>query len=221
MSARLFGLTIGFGTAVVLASSAFAQTLDTTPTGSVLARVLGASAVDVGGLDAVNGVFLNVADSIGPRIDGSVTATFQRVRVFDNVFIATRLPDGTGSVERLVYAIDSSLGDVETTAIGSVNTGTFTLGANQYVDESTAGATRSVERKLIQLGGTRDTSALIANIAGNVSDVSGAVAITAEDVNLSAGKVSTTVLGAVNTGTIVSGVNASLKGTVSNVTGSN
>ncbi|WP_439150769.1 hypothetical protein [Sulfitobacter sp.] len=54
-----------------------------------------------------------------------------------------------------------------------------------------------------QIGGSADTGALVLNVASNASAVNGSI-----------GNLSTTALGAVNTCTIISGVDAAVAGIV-------
>jgi len=67
---------------------------------------------------------------------------------------------------------------------------------------------------MTQIGGSSDTGALVLNVASNASAVNGSIGNTMLAVNGSIGNMGTTALGAVNTGTIISGVNAAVQGIV-------
>jgi len=105
-------------------------------------------------------------------------------------------------------------GDMATTALGAVNTGEITLGVNSAVDEAGTTTTRAISAAVAQIGGAADTGALVLNVAHNASAVNGSINNVLDQVNGSIGNLSTTALGAVNTGTIVSGVDAAVQGIV-------
>lgn len=105
-------------------------------------------------------------------------------------------------------------GDMATTALGAVNTGEITLGVNSAVDEAGTTTTRAISAAVAQTGGAADTGALVLNVAHNASAVNGSINNVLDQVNGSIGNLSTTALGAVNTGTIVSGVDAAVQGIV-------
>jgi len=106
------------------------------------------------------------------------------------------------------------LGDMATTALGAVNTGDITLGVNAAVDEASTRSTGAISVAMTQIGGSADTGALVLNVASNTSAVNGSIQTTLLTVDGSIGNLSTTALGAVNTGTITSGVNAAVQGLV-------
>lgn len=226
---KMMKIAIAAATLLVGASAASAQTIDTTASGSVLQRVLGAAAVDAGSL-APNGVLVNLADTLS-AVDGSVTASYTSTgSVVNQLDISSATAgitdvgvDGSitataiDSVSRTVDPIVGSLGDSATTALASVNTGRITAGNNQIVQNAAAGAVSSVSDSIVQLGGSVDTTALIGNLATSVDAVNGGISITADEVNLSAGGAATTALGSVNTGDVVSGVSASLGSTVQGI----
>ena len=106
------------------------------------------------------------------------------------------------------------LGNMATTALGAVNTGEITLGVNSAVDEASTSTSRAISAVMTQIGGSADTGALVLNVASNASQVIGSIENTLVAVNGSVGNLSTTALGAVNTGTITSGVNAAVQGIV-------
>ncbi|MDE4155566.1 hypothetical protein PXK05_21190 [Phaeobacter gallaeciensis] len=141
-------------------------------------------------------------------IDGSVT------NVITGVAEATEraVTSAATAIEFTVPTID--IGDIATTALGAVNTGDITVGVNSAVDEASASTTRAVQASLTVVGGSADTGTMMLNVAHNTSIIRGNVENTLVAVNGSVGDISTTALGAVNTGTITSGVNAAVQGIV-------
>jgi hypothetical protein len=144
------------------------------------------------------------------NIDGSVTNAL------------TGVTTSTASVNGTVLAIDQvkvDIGDVATTVLGAVNTGTTSLGVNSDYNQAIAGTSEAVSGKVQQLGGMADQTALVLNVASNATSVVGSVSNTFAALNGSVGNIATTVLGAVNTGTISSGVNAASNGIVAGIVG--
>jgi len=187
---------------------------------SVLERVLGAINVDNTNMLPVTGTFANIAENIAVindggtailnTIDGSVTNTL------------TGVTDATASVGGTVLAIEQvkvDVGNVSTTVLGAVNTGTTSLGVNSDYNQAIAGTSSAVSGKVLQLGGIADQTALVLNVASNATSVVGSVTNTFSALNGSVGNIGTTVLGAVNTGTISSGVNAAANGIVAGIVG--
>lgn len=187
---------------------------------SVLERVLASANVDNTNILPVTGTFANMAENIAVlnsggtallnSIDGSVTNTMQGVTL------------ASASVGESVLAIDQvtvDIGDVSTTVLGAVNTGTTSLGVNSDYNQAIAGASSAVSGKVLQLGGMSDQAALVLNVASNATSVLGTVSNSFMALNGSVGNLSTTVLGAVNTGNISSGVNSITNGIVSGVVG--
>ena len=105
-----------------------------------------------------------------------------------------------------------NFGNMATTALGAVNTGDITLGVNSSVDDAKTTSTQAVSTVMEQIGGSADTGAIVLNVASNMTGVAGNITNTMTEVNGTIGNLSTTALGAVNTGTIVSGVNAAVNG---------
>jgi hypothetical protein len=144
------------------------------------------------------------------NIDGSVTNVLSGVA------------DATASVNGTVQATEQvtvDIGNVSTTVLGAVNTGTTTLGVNSDYNRAIGKTAQAVSGKVRQLGGMADQTALVLNVASNATSVVGSVSNSFAALNGSVGNVSTTVLGAVNTGTIASGVNAVSNGIVAGITG--
>lgn len=178
---------------------------------SVLERVL--ATIDNGtNLAQVNGTFANIAENIGGTgslgIDGSITNIVDGITAETQEAIA-------GTVTATEWDMPTlSWGDMATTALGAVNTGEITLGVNQAVDEAKTSSTGAYSAVAEQLGGSADTGALVLNVASNMTEVNGAISNTMNEVNGTVGDLSTTALGAVNTGTITSGVNAAVTGII-------
>lgn len=181
---------------------------------SVLERVLMAAG-DIGTMAPLTGTFLNIAENVATldpqtgailnRIDGSVTNTMTGV--------SAATAEVTGEV-LAISEVTMDLGDISTTVLGAVNTGTITLGVNQDLSEAISGTSGALSASMQQLGGTTDHAVLVANMASNMTSVVGSVSNSFDGLNGSIGNVSTTVLGAVNTGTVVSGVNETITGIV-------
>lgn len=146
--------------------------------------------------------------NISHTIDGSIT------NIITGVTAATaEVVTGTGSAT--VLAIPTvDLGNMSTTVLGAVDTGEITLGVNSAVDEAGTTGSRAISAAVTQIGGSADAGALVLNLAHNASAVDGSIQNTLLAVNGSAGNLATTTLGAVNTGTITSGVNAAVNGLV-------
>ena len=139
-------------------------------------------------------------------IDGSITNTISGVT-------AATEQATTDAIAGIEYTLPTlNFGNIATTALGAVNTGEITLGVNSAVDEAATVKTRAVRSTLGVVGGSADTGALVLNVASNSSAVQGSVENMLIAVNGSFGNINTTALGAVNTGTITSGVNAAVAG---------
>lgn len=148
-----------------------------------------------------SGGFLNAIDgSITNIITGVTAATAEAA-----AGVAT-------ATEFTLPTID--LGDMATTALGAVNTGDINLGVNAAVDEASTSTTNAISAVLTQVGGSADSGALVLNVASNAAVVNGSIRNKLLAVNGSIGDMSTTALGAVNTGKIISGVNSAVQGIV-------
>ena len=161
--------------------------------------------------EGVNPILLDTAryaSSLTRTIDGSITNTITGVSAATQEAVA-------GAATATEFTLPTfDLGDMATTALGAVNTGTITLGVNSVVDEASTSTTRAIAAAIAQIGGSADTGALVLNVASNTSSVQGSIQNTLLAMNGSIGNLSTTALGAVNTGTIVSGVDAAVQGIV-------
>lgn len=185
---------------------------------SVLERVLRS----VNGVNAnkLNGIFANIAENY-PSVD----ANGEVVNAIDGHIVNTMtgLHDATAQVSgSAVEAIDNvtvDIGMLSTTVLGAVNTGDITVGANQDVAEAMTRRSSAVSNALTVAGGSTDFTTLQLNIASNSIDVLGSVTNTMSGLDGSIEGASTTVLGAVNTGTISSGVGQQVTGIVSGIVG--
>jgi hypothetical protein len=174
----------------------------------VLAQIDGAT-----NLAMVNGTFVNIAENLGGSdgagIDGSIT------NIVSGVAEATERALASTGVSAMDIAIPTvNFGDMATTALGAVNTGEISLGVNASVDEAATRTTRAVSSVMTQLGGDAAQGNLVLNIASNMTGIDGAITNTLMMVNGTIGVLSTTALGAVNTGAITSGVNTTVQGIV-------
>lgn len=179
---------------------------------SVLERVLAMINNDTN-LASVNGTFANIAENIGGTgslgVDGSIT------NIIDGITAATQEAASSGNVSAIEWNMPTlSWGNMATTALGAVNTGEITLGVNQAVDQAKTSTTAAYSAVANQLGGSADTGALVLNVASNMTEINGSISNTMDEVNGTVGNLSTTALGAVNTGTITSGVNAAVNGII-------
>jgi hypothetical protein len=175
--------------------------------------------------------------STGGSIDGSITN------------VATRIDQATANVDNQVTAISdvtANFGNMSTTVLGAVNTGEIGLGTNQVVEEALANTSSAIRSTIGQVGTIADSTQVVLNSALNTMAINGSISNTLTGVNGSVaavspdqldiiasvdgavtlagldqllGTMSTTVLGAVNTGTIVSGVNNQIEGTVAGIVG--
>ena len=140
------------------------------------------------------------------KIDGSITNVVSGM----TVAAEDKAAGATGSIAYHLPAID--FGDMATTALGAVNTGDITLGIESAVDDARTASSQAVESALVAVGGNADTGTLMLNVAHNAGAVQGDVNNALTGLNGTVANISTTALGAVNTGTIVNGVHASVAG---------
>lgn len=198
---------------------------------AAVATAQAAGATAVGTWEATN-----IAGGAG-GIDGSITN------------IVSGLDEVQASVMGTVTAVDVptvNFGNMATTVLGAVNTGEIGLGTNQVVEEALAGTTQAIRSEIQQIGTMPGLTQVALNSALNTMDINGSISNTLSGVNGSVAAVSpdvleiamsasntlsltgigdllgsmeTTVLGAVNTGTIVSGVNNQVDGTVAGIVG--
>lgn len=151
------------------------------------------------------------------RIDGSVTNIITGI-----------VPPEMASVYALQQgpAIGVVLGEVQSTVIGSVNTGEIvthvdvtaslgqmgggidlalaevTVGANQALDRAATANAAALHFENRALGGAPDLRAVMINLAGNAQTVTGAVTTIVTRQSVAIGDSVTTVIGAVNAGVV-------------------
>jgi hypothetical protein len=144
--------------------------------------------------------------SVSSVIDGSVTNLISGL----TIATASAVTSASSASEFAMLIID--IGDISTTTLGAVNTGEIAVGVNSAVDEAMSSSTRAIQTSIGIVGGSSDTGAMMLNVAHNTSAIQGNVTNTLVAMNGSVGNVNTTVLGAVNTGTIANGVNVVILG---------
>lgn len=141
---------------------------------------------------------------VSTTIDGSVT------NVIAGVNEATAIAGSTSALA--LNEVD--VGNIATTVLGAVNTGDIAVGVNSSANEATSSASRALTASMTVVGGSADTGSMMLNISHNSSVIQGNVTNTLIAVNGSVGNIATTTLGAVNTGTISSGVISAVQGIV-------
>jgi hypothetical protein len=183
---------------------------------SILNRVL----VQIDAMDNLvrfNGIYVNIAESVviaGMAIDGSLInfITGPTQEAFSGGAVATEL--GLRTVD---------FGNMTTTALGTVNTGEIfpinetdqiLVGINSTVEMALMATAEAVSSRMTQVGGAVDTGALMLNVSSNTSAVNSSIQNMLFSLNGTIGDLSPTALGAVNTGRITSGVNATVQGIV-------
>lgn len=124
---------------------------------------------------------------------------------------AAAVPSATATA---AFSPTVDLGDMSTTGLGAVNTGEIVLGVNSALDSALNGDVAAVSGRVEAIGTTFGEMALVWNDAYNDVSIDASISNVVQNVNLTAANLSTTALGAVNTGAIVSGVHASVQGIV-------
>lgn len=215
---------------------------------SVLERVLGGvdGLVSAGGPTSI---FANIASTnvavIDPdgiaelvgNIDGSIDINLSHIATnqfgqLTNVIEEISDPFIT-RVE--IDAITFDMGDISTTVLGAVNTGDIALSGSvsrlsenfdETVSSAVAGLSQSVSdvrntsiEATSNLLGDSTNPVLVLNLADNVASIDGSIRISMESVNGTTGTIGTTVLGAVNTGSIIQRAGTDIDGTVASIVG--
>jgi hypothetical protein len=208
----------------VLATTAAAQaTIEAGP--SVLERILGDISTSGTTINSGNiqSLYANIAatslsvltqnpaqiatlDDVLGNIDSSIVVNF--LTTSNQPLIAEALADFDpvsstyGIVARTWQPMKGTLGNLSTTAIGSVldSTASITIGAVQSVSDTVADQAMAVSQS------TGLQNALAINAALNSANLNGSVIVDVLDYALEASDISTTVIGAVGGGTIVAGV---------------
>ena len=213
------------------------------------------SGTDVGALTNVDDDF-DVA-TITTTVGGD---TFETSGINASITNILRGLDGPTSVTantEATEAVDALIGNIETTALGAVNTGDIELigsniGFTEEIDQAIAGTSEALQQRIdhtiTQVGTTADQTMLAINSALNETNVNASVLNAMSGVNATIGRsgfenalsdtdfaavagmdadaiaaltggISTTALGAVNTGTIVSGASEQVNGVVTSIVG--
>ena len=121
---------------------------------------------------------------------------------------------GTATASEIEIPLFFNFGAMAVTALGAVNTGDIALGVNKATDEARTKSTEAVSTVIAQLGGSVNAGSVVLNIASNMTGINGSITNTMGLVNGMTGDLSTTALGAVNTGKIVNGVDSAVDGIV-------
>lgn len=232
-------LTAVSALAMGFAGAASAQSIEAGP--SVLERILGdittttteinegeissvyanIAATSLSLLEKEEGVAAVLEDVLG-NIDASIIVDFSATGnqpllseslIGDDVLGVP--PDAT-NVSRTFQAMEGTLGDLSTTAIGAVldDSASITTGAVQDVQDTVAGAAMAVSQS------TEMESAVLMNAALNSATLSANVTLDVADYALAAADIATTAIGAVGGGSITAGNIEQLNRTVSSFVGS-
>lgn len=145
------------------------------------------------------GSFVNIAVN-NAAIDGSVD-----VQATATAFLQSTAETSTGATASSQAAIQNALGDVETTVIGAANQGEIVTGVASTVDDAVAGSASASSDYIGPL-----LNANTANLAFNQAELTANASLVATNAALDASAVSTTAIGAANTGSIISGVQGTL-----------
>jgi hypothetical protein len=142
-------------------------------------------------------------------IDGSIS------NILSGLGDTTQAVTGESGIGAVVQNLPTmELGNMATTVLGAVNTGDIALGVNATLSEAQTRSSKALSGAVEQVGGSADRAALVLNVAANMTWIDGSISNSLTGVNSTVGTLSTTTLGAVNTGTITSGVNAAVQGIV-------
>ena len=223
--------------------------------GNLTVAAAAISGTDVGALTNVDDDF-DVA-TITTTVGGD---TFETSGINASITNILRGLDGPTSVTantEATEAVDALIGNIETTALGAVNTGDIELigsniGFTEEIDQAIAGTSEALQQRIdhtiTQVGTTADQTMLAINSALNETNVNASVLNAMSGVNATIGRsgfenalsdtdfaavagmdadaiaaltggISTTALGAVNTGTIVSGASEQVNGVVTSIVG--
>lgn len=233
-------LTAVSALAMGFAGAASAQSIEAGP--SVLERILGdittatteinegdissvyanIAATSLSLLDRNDGALPAVLADVLGNIDASIIVDFSATGnqpllseslIGDDVLAA--IPQAT-NVSRTFQAMEGTLGDLSTTAIGAVldDSASITTGAVQDVQDTVAGAAMAVSQS------TEMESAVLMNAALNSATLAANVTLDVEDYALAAADIATTAIGAVGGGSITAGNIEQLNRTVSSFVGS-
>jgi hypothetical protein len=180
----------------------------------------------------------NVAENLN-GVNGSINVATTRnfadmTGVVDALSNGGTIPFGSfSSVGANVYGQDlpasllavldptvTALGDLSTTAIGAMQSGsiTATVDASGIVEKasSTAGASTTNASLMAETYGGISNTLAFQNIANNLGGVDGSVNLALADVNATVGKVATTAIGAMGSGSLTATISGNMAATANN-----
>lgn len=217
---------------VAMSGGAFAQSAPAASSQSLLANLL----LNASSLSAS---LSNVAENLND-VNGSITVDTSRDYLSMNVAIQSLSAgqsfgsfsqvnanvfgrDIPAALLNVLNPITLSLGDLSTTAIGAMQSGsiTGTVNAGGIVDRvsaATTGSTTSANSMAENFGGIGQTVAF-QNIAVNQGLVNGSVALTLDDVNTNVGKIGTTAIGAMGSGSLTATITGNMAAVASSTAG--
>jgi hypothetical protein len=176
----------------------------------------------------------NVAENLN-NVNGSINVATSRsltdmASVVDALSNGGKIPFGSYSqVGANVYGQDlpasllavlnptvASLGDLSTTAIGAMQSGsiTATIDASGLVDKASSAATGSTTSANLaaETYGNIGNTLAFQNIANNAGAIDGSVTLALADVNATVGKVATTAIGAMGSGSLTANISGNMEG---------
>lgn len=185
---------------------------------------------------ALQASLTNVAENLND-VNGSINVATSRsltdmASVIDSLSVGGTIPFGSFSqVGANVFGQDlpasllavlnptvASLGDLSTTAIGAMQSGsiTATIDADGLVDKASSTATASTTSAMVaaETYGNIANTVAFQNIANNAGYIDGSVNLALADVNATVGKVATTAIGAMGSGSLT----ATISGNMGSVT---
>jgi hypothetical protein len=215
---------------------------------SVLDRVLGEVDGLVSADGGSASIFANIASTnvddltggIVGNIDGSISITLDNVGTIGantglaNVFEEI---DNAGDIitRAEIDAITVDLGDISSVVLGAVNTGGIDIAGaitsiiedyDEEVTQAIAGLSSSLSdvntnvfTATSNVLGDETNPVLMLNLADNIASIDGSITLAMDSVNGSTGNISSTVLGAVNTGEITQNASTNLAGVVTSIVG--
>ncbi|MCW1920539.1 hypothetical protein NX862_17410 [Rhodobacter sp. KR11] len=226
-----------------LSGTAFAQAVDPATNHTVSDSQQSQSLLS-GLLDnatALSASLSNIAENLN-AVDGSINVTTGRdyAGLADGIGALSSngdIPFGSFSqVNAAVYAQDLpanlltvlnptilSLGDLSTTAIGAMQSGsiTGTINAGGIVDRVSTTAEASTTSATAMAENFGGISGLVSfqNIAVNSGDVNGSVQMSMNDVNATIGKIGTTAIGAMGSGSLTATITGNMAATQGSTAG--
>lgn len=176
------------------------------------------------------------AISVTVGLENAIAGSFEITGQEDGELGELATFNGVGAIQAEVAALTTEIGDLTGTTIGAVNTGEIFTGANivsitDEIDETSSASTANTLSQVNDinnsvtvltgqigqgLGGDLDPLGAIAlNEATNTADITAGIAVSVTNAQLIAGNATSTAIGAVNTGTITSGIGGQISDIVS------